>query len=168
METPIKAYAQKTGTITSLIGLVVAYLIPAAITAIDDGILKGLMWGKHLDNIWPNLLLGCVGIITSAYFLCGFLVHRTYSHLVAYIFKAIGLTLLVLLSGTIIGSTLGFVQEGDFHTWPKELGNDLFDYYAKPLFWIGIFGSIPASIIGAIWGWMVNMRKTSLQERVLF
>ncbi len=159
METTLKQYAQQTGTIASLIGLVVAYLIPAAIIAIDDGVLIGLMWGEHLDNIWPNLLLGCVGIITTAYLLCGFLAHGPYSHVLAYIFKALGLTLLVLLSGTIIGSTLGFVQECDYHSWPSELGNDIFDYFVKPLYWIGIFGSIPASIIGGIWGGIVCYKQ---------
>lgn len=155
MKTELEKYAQRTGTIASLIGLVVAYLLMAGIVAIDEGILKGLLWIQHLDNVWPNLLLGCAGILISAYALCGFLVQGGYSHPVAYTGKGMGLALLVLFAGTIIGSTLGFVQECDFHSWPMELGDDVFDYYAKPLYWIGMLGSLPAAIIGGIWGYII-------------
>jgi hypothetical protein len=48
---------------------------------------------------------------------------------------------LIFLIGTVSGSAVSMLLERHF---------DLFDYMVKPLFWLGIFGFIPAFVMGLV------------------
>jgi hypothetical protein len=58
----------------------------------------------------------------------------------------------VLFFGTLIGSTVGFLQEGLPKGYGYNLQQELYDYYFKPLYWIFMFGFIPTLISGIILG----------------
>ena len=157
MKTDLQKYAQRTGTIASLIGLVVGYLCMATIFGLDEGLVGGLSWGRRLDDIWPNLSLGCAGMVAASYWITGR--NIKYNNIVAATLTGAGFALLSLFLGILAGSTLGFLQEAQFAYWPSRLPDNLFDYYVKPLFWISLFGSLPAAIIGGIWGAVLHSHK---------
>ena len=157
MKTEFEKYAQRSGTIASLIGLVVGYLCIAILFGLDDGIIKGLRWGKRLDDIWPNLTLGCTGMVLTAYWITGRKLNP--NNVFAGTLTGAAFALVSLFLGTIVGSTLGFLQEAHFESWPEQLPDNLFDYYVKPLFWIALFGTLPAAIIGGIWGALLHHKQ---------
>ncbi len=55
-----------------------------------------------------------------------------------------------LFTGTVIGSTMGFIQEGLESIGTQD--NPFEDYYFKPLFWVMLFGSIPVVLVGRWFG----------------
>ena len=67
-----------------------------------------------------------------------------------YLLTGIKYAVLTLITGTLIGSSVGFLQEGI-----KDIGgfaNPFYDYYFKPLYWVTMFGIIPAIIVGLLFG----------------
>ena len=98
-----------------------------------------------------NLFVGIFGLFIGGYY-------------ISILTGIIGL-ILILLIGVLIGSSVGFIEEG-IEDFGKENGikNALFDYYVKPLFWIFLFGIIPTVIVGGILGY--GIKKNVLQHRV--
>ncbi|PHS63385.1 MAG: hypothetical protein COB12_09560 [Flavobacterium sp.] len=112
-----------------------------------------------------NLLVGICGL-----FIAGYYISLKMEKLIKFrkwnsvLIGIIGL-ILILLIGVLIGSSVGFIEEG-IETFDRENGikNALFDYYVKPLFWIFLFGIIPTVIVGGILGY--GIKKNVLQHRI--
>ncbi len=64
--------------------------------------------------------------------------------------------LLTLITGTLIGSSVGFIQEGIDNI--GGFGTPFYDYYFKPLYWVTMFGIIPAIAVG-LWSGRQIKRK---------
>ena len=54
----------------------------------------------------------------------------------------------VLLTTAFLSCGTGFIQEGIVHVGTDD--NPFEDYIFKPLYWVTVFGAIPAFIVG-IW-----------------
>ena len=108
---------------------------------------------KFIFNLKLNFLVGISGI----YFI-GYLVGKNLWRLKKKsakfkIVHGIVAIFLVLVIGTIIGSTVGFLEEGLPHS--IKYGNllyELFAYYFKPMYWILLFGSLPTLVSGIVLG----------------
>jgi len=111
-----------------------------------------------------NLFVGIFGLFIGGYYISirmeNLIKNRKWNSILTGI---IGL-ILILLIGVLIGSSVGFIEEG-IEDFGKENGikNALFDYYVKPLFWIFLFGIIPTVIVGGILGY--GIKKNVLQQR---
>jgi hypothetical protein len=109
-----------------------------------------------------NLLVGICGLFIAGYYISlkmeKLIKFRKWNSVLTGI---IGL-ILILLIGVLIGSSVGFIEEG-IENFDRENGikNALFDYYVKPLFWIFLFGIIPTVIVGGILGY--GIKKNILQ-----
>ena len=66
--------------------------------------------------------------------------------------------LLILIVASILGSTVGFLDAYPKDHYDYILQDAIVDYYFKPIFWIIIFGFIPALITGIPLG--VFIRKS--------
>jgi Na+/glutamate symporter len=112
-----------------------------------------------------NLLVGICGLFIAGYYISlkmeKLIKFRKWNSVLTGI---IGL-ILILLIGVLIGSSVGFIEEG-IETFDRKNGikNVLFDYYVKPLFWIFLFGIIPTVIVGGILGY--GIKKNVLQHRI--
>lgn len=106
-----------------------------------------------------NVFVGIFGLFIGGYYISilmeNLIKNRKWNSILTGI---IGL-ILILLIGVLIGSSVGFIQEG-IQDFSKENGikNALFDYYVKPLFWIFLFGIIPTIIVGGFLGY--GIKKT--------
>lgn len=129
---------------STLIGIAIAYMIMATLIGLDEGIV-GLLWITEFDY-WPNLLLGASGLVIMGFVfgrMAGVeIIERKKNHS----WVGIKYGFITLITGTIIGSTVGFIQEGLDNI--GTLDNPFEDYYFKPLFWIIVVGSIPVILIG--------------------
>lgn len=111
-------------------------------------------------NWTSNLVVAIIGLFTSGYFIA-----RKMDQLInlkkypSVLTGIIGL-FLILLVGILFGSSVGFIEEGLDHVQRNgRLGDALFDYYVKPLYWILLFGFIPTLIVGGFLGFMIKRKN---------
>ena len=145
-----KLIGQRLAIKSVLIGLTIAYIIfGGLIYSWDEKLLKSAFWIFDVD-FWYHLIIGAIGLLTLAYFfgqLAGveILINRRNEFL-----TGIKYGLITLLTGTLIGSSVGFIQEGLDNI--GEFSNPFYDYYFKPLYWVTMFGIIPVVIVGLWFG----------------
>jgi len=151
--------ARQIGCITtlkaSIAGLTLAYATFGAFMALDGNYLEALFWIVRFDY-WPNLLVGALGILACAYLFgrqagVAIILNRRNP-----IWIGIKYSFATLILGTVIGSTVGYLQEG-IH-YPSDLGSPFLDYYLKPLFWVFMAGLIPTIILGIWMGRRIKKR----------
>ena len=135
---------------SALIGLLIAYIIFAWVTYNwDQNLSKALFWILYVE-FWYHLMIGAFGLLTMAYFfgqLAGveILVKRKNE-----LWTGIKYGLITLVTGTLIGSSVGFIQEGIDNI--GGFSNPFYDYYFKPMYWVITFGIAPVIIIGLWFG----------------
>ena len=146
---------------SGLIGLCIAYLLFAVMMlSWDADYKKALFWIFDVEFKF-HLFIGAVGLLTMAYLfgqLAGveILIKRR-----NYLLTGVKYGILTLITGTLIGSSVGFLQEGIDNI--GGFSNPFYDYYFKPLYWVTMFGIIPAIIIGLLFGHQI---KSQGQKRL--
>lgn len=108
---------------------------------------------RFISNLILNLSVGVLGLYLVA-FLIGERLFLLKCRSSKYrIWHGILAIFCVLFFGTLIGSTVGFIQEGLPDGSNYCLKDELFDYYYKPFFWIMLFGFLPTLISGCLLGY---------------
>jgi hypothetical protein len=136
-----------------IFGLLIAYVIfSGLIYSWDRDLLKALLWIFEVE-FWYHLVIGAIGMLTMATmfgYLAGvdILIKERND-----LWTGIKYGFLTLVTGTIIGSSVGFIQEG--------IGNSggLYDYYFKPLYWVTLFGIIPVILVGLWFGRQIKKQE---------
>jgi hypothetical protein len=156
-----KQIGQRLAIKSGLIGIAIAYLIYAGVlTLLGDSFFSALLWISRVDYA-ANTIIGAVGLLAMAYLFGQLAGTEILIKKWNDTFVGIKYGLLTLWTATIIGSTLGFLQEGlDNIGSPDE---PFFDYYFKPLYWVTMFGLIPAIVVGVWFGGQI--RKRGLKMR---
>lgn len=141
---------------SAITGLVIAYVIFGWITfGWDKNLIKAVCWIFYV-KFWYHLLVGAFGLISMAYFFGRFAGTDILIKGRNAIITGIKYGFIILITGTIIGSSVGFIQEG-----VDDIGgfsNPFFDYYCKPLYWVMWFGFIPVIAVGAWFGKAIKKR----------
>ena len=143
-----KHIGQRLAIKSALIGLLIAYILFGWVTySWDQKLSKAVFWIFDVE-FWYHLVIGAIGLLTMAYFfgqLAGvdILVKRKNEF-----WTGIKYGLITLVTGTLIGSSVGFIQEGIDNI--GGFSNPFYDYYFKPMYWVTIFGIVPVVIVG-IW-----------------
>jgi hypothetical protein len=141
--------------ITISINLLIAFLVLASIIDFD---FKNSL--KFILDTKLNLSIGIFGLYFTGYLIGNklFFIKEKKSGL--KVIHGILSIFLILLLGTLIGSSVGWIQEG-LPSFIKygNLEKSIFDYYIKPLFWIMFFGFIPTLISGFILGYHLKKLK---------
>jgi hypothetical protein len=139
-------------------GFAVAGLALAAVIAcrVDVGLL-----------LWPQVWLGGLGVVLCARASARWLAARYANSGCARAalwgaLQAIG----CLVLGTVLGSIPGLVQGAD-QIRAFGIGEWLFDWLVKPLYWVLLIGSLPAILIGVSCGLVVRRRARALAGEVL-
>ncbi len=109
---------------------------------------------------WPTILLfGILGLYISGFYVAQKMDKEiNIKHQKTYLIGIPGL-LTILIIGTFIGSTMGFIQFGISEIGKNHLSDTIFDYYFKPYFWILFFGIIPTIITGFILGKLIKNHR---------
>ena len=110
---------------------------------------KALFWIVDVEFKF-HLFIGGIGLLTMAYFLGQLAGVEILIKKRNYWLTGVKYGILVLITGTLIGSSVGFLQEGI-----KDIGgfsNPFYDYYFKPMYWMLMFGIVPAIIVGLLFG----------------
>lgn len=145
-----KHIGQRLALKSALIGLFIAYILYARVTyGWDEKFSKAVFWIFDVEY-WYHLLIGATGLLAMAYFfgrLAGvdILVKQKNE-----IRTGIQYGLMTLFTGTLIGSSVAFIEEGIGNM--GGFSNPFYDYYFKPMYWVTIFGIVPAIIVGVWFG----------------
>lgn len=137
------------GLISVGLGLLIAQLIMTLMITTDEGFIKAFFWFTNIDY-WLNIFIGAFIMLACGHFygqLAGklILIKKWNSVLTGFL---IGLA--VLLTTTFFASWTGFIQEGIDKIGTND--DPFFDYIFKPMYWVTMFGLIPALIVGAWFG----------------
>jgi hypothetical protein len=124
-------------------------------SAIIDFDFRGTI--KFIIELKLNFLVGVLGLYFIRYIIGNQLNIINYKKGSLKIIHGILAIFLVLIFGTLIGSSVGFIEEGlPSYFKNGDLLHSLFDYYIKPIYWIMFFGFIPTLISGIVLGYQLK------------
>jgi hypothetical protein len=117
---------------------------------------------RFINHITLNLGLGIGALFLSAYFIADRMnYHINSKHRSSILVGQLG-SFTILICGILVGSTVGFVDEGiDSFNKLSNVGRAMLDYYLKPMYWILLFGAIPTIFFGTILGLSIRRKRVS-------
>ena len=145
-----KHIGQRLAIKSGLIGLLIAYSIFGGLLySWGMELLKAVFWIFEVE-FWYSLLVGAIGLLTLAYIFGRFAGVEILIKKRNELLTGIKYGLLILVTGTLIGSSVGFIQEGIDNF--GGFTNPFYDYYFKPMYWVTIYGIVPVIIVGLWFG----------------
>jgi hypothetical protein len=151
-----KKIGSRQGLISVGLGLLIAQLIMAYMVSKDQGFIKAFFWFTEID-FKLNILVGVFIMIVSGHFygqLAGKLILiRKWN----YIMTGFLISLAVILTATFLASWVDFIQEGKNKI--KTNDDPFFDYIFKPIYWVIMFGLIPALVVGIWFGKRIKRKE---------
>lgn len=152
-----KQIGQRLAMKSGIVGLTIAYIIFGWVTySWDSKFLNAIFWIANVEFAF-HLIIGAIGLMTMAYY---FGQHAGMDILIKKkndLFTGVKYGLLTLVTGTLIGSSVGFFQEGIDNI--GGFSNPFFDYYFKPMYWVTIFGILPTIIVGMWFGRQIKKQE---------
>ena len=143
------------GLISVGIGVLIAQLIMTYMMSIGKGWAKAFFWftdTKYVLNVFIGVLI---------MFIAGYFLGKLAGKLIIikqwnYALTGCLVGIEILLITTFITSWVGFFQEGISQMGTES--NPLYDYIVKPMYWVTIFGAIPALLVGVWFGWQIKKK----------
>jgi hypothetical protein len=158
-----KKIGSKQGLICAALGVLIAQLIMTWMT-LDEGFIKAFFWFMTI-NYKLNIFIGVIIMLASGHLhgqLAGkaILIKKRNFILVGFLCG-----MAVLLTTAFLSGWTGFFQEGIYNIDTDD--NPFVDYIFKPLFWVTIFGVIPALLVGIWLGGQIKRkgRKHNTQQK---
>ena len=162
-EAEAKKIGSRQGLIYSGLGVVIAQSIMTAMFSSDQNFFKAFFWVTSV-NYKLNLLVGIIILLLSGHFygqIAGraILIKKRNFILVGFLCG-----MAVLLTTAFLSGWTGFFQEGIHNIGTNA--DPFEDYIFKPLYWVTMFGIIPALLVGIWFGGQIKRkeRKHSTQQ----
>ncbi|HEV2833468.1 MAG TPA: hypothetical protein VGW31_15920 [Hanamia sp.] len=142
-----KKIGSRQGLIAVALGVLIAQLIMTAMISFDQSFFKAFFWFTKIDYKL-HILIGIIIMLFCGHFygqLAGkaILINKKNFILVGFLCG-----MAVLLTTAFLAGWTGFFQEGIDNIGTHD--NPFEDYIFKPLYWVTVFGIIPALLVG-IW-----------------
>lgn len=157
--TEAKRIGSRQGLISVGLGALIAQMIMTLIIASDNGFIRAFLWFTRIDY-WLNILIGVIIIFACGYFygqLAGNLILlKKWNHILTGFLTGLA----VIVTTTFFASWTGFIQEGIDNIGTND--DPFFDYIFKPMYWVILFGLIPALLVGI---WFGRQIKKKGQEK---
>jgi hypothetical protein len=161
-EAEAKQIGSRQGLISVVIGLLIAQLIMTTLISSDDGFLKSFFWFTTI-SYKLNILVGAIIMLISGHFfgqLAGKAILLKRKNFIVVGFLS---GMAVLLTTAFLSGWTGFLREGIRNIGTNE--NPFEDYIFKPLFWVTLFGAIPAFIVGIWFGRQIKVKGKKREFR---
>lgn len=147
--TEAKRIGSRQGLISVGLGVLIAQLIMTLLISTNQGFIKAFFWFIDVDY-WVNILIGVIIMFVCGYFygqLAGklIIIKKWNSIMVGFLTG-----LAVILTTSFFASWTGFIQEGIANIGTHD--DPFFDYIFKPMYWVTLFGLIPALLVGVWFG----------------
>lgn len=164
--TEAKKIGSRQGLISVGLGLLIAQLIMTLLISTDEGFIDAFLWFTDIDY-WINILIGVVIMLACGHFygeLAGKLILiRKWN----FVLTGFLIGLAVILTTAFFASWTGFIQEGIDNIGTND--DPFFDYIFKPMYWVTMFGLMPALIVGVWFGGRIKKKgkkKNGTQQGV--
>jgi hypothetical protein len=156
-----KSIGGRQGLIAAATGIIIAYTIMVYMFSADYSLSAALFWFANVEYKL-NLLIGVALMLLVAY-LFGRAAGR------AIIVKKYNAALVGIICGVAVLVTTAFLcgWTGFFREGIRSIGtgdDPLQDYVFKPLYWVTIFGFIPAVLVGVAFGIRVQRRGSVVES----
>jgi hypothetical protein len=161
-EKEAKRIGSKQGIISVLIGLLIAQLIMTIMISSDQGFYKAFFWFSTIDYKL-NIFIGAIIMILCGHFYGQFSGKAILIKKWNFILVGFLCGMAVLLTTAFLAGWTGFIQEGIDNIGTGD--NPFEDYIFKPLFWVTIFGAIPALIVGIWFGGRIKVKGKKLDKK---
>jgi hypothetical protein len=119
--------------------------------AMAGGIVAALVGGRVISEFPVGVATGAAATLAASRWLGGRVQPRLEA---ASLARAVGLGASVAFAtlqiGILSGSLPQLFLDANVERW--GLGTELFDYLFKPLYWMNLFGLVPAVVLGAFFG----------------
>lgn len=150
-----KRIGSKQGLISAGLGLLIAQLIMTTFVSLDKDFVEAFFWFTSIDYKL-NILIGGGIMLFCGHFYGQLasntiLIRKSNSMLIGWL-----CSMGVLLTTAFLAGWTGFVQEGIYKINTND--DPFVDYIFKPFFWVTIFGTIPALIVGIWFGARVKAK----------
>ncbi|QNA45769.1 hypothetical protein [Lacibacter sediminis] len=153
--TEAKKIGSRQGLLSVIIGLIIAQLIMTGLISSDKEFIKAFFWFTTIDYKL-NIFIGAAIML-----ICGHLygqIAGTQILIKKRNFILVGFLsgMAVLLTTAFFAGWTGFFQEGLDNIGTND--DPFEDYIFKPLFWVTIFGFIPALLVGIWFGAQIKRK----------
>lgn len=154
-ETEAKKIGSRQGLISVGLGLLIAQLIMTSLISSDKGFFKAFFWFTTI-NYKLNIFVGAIIMLLNGHIfgqLAGkaILIKKGNFILVGFLCG-----MAVLLTTAFLSGWTGFIQEGIDNIGTND--NPFEDYIFKPLYWVTIFGIVPAFLVGIWFGGQIKRK----------
>jgi hypothetical protein len=154
-ETEAKKIGSRKGLISVGLGLLIAQLIMTSLISSDKGFFKAFFWFTTI-TYKLNIFVGAIIMLLSGHIfgqLAGkaILIKKRNFILVGFLCG-----MAVLLTTAFLSGWTGFIQEGIDNIGTND--NPFEDYIFKPLYWVTIFGIVPAFLVGIWFGGQIKRK----------
>ncbi len=135
------------------IGVALFYLVGVFLFS-NEG-LRSLLWLQYLDLYnWLFIANWIITFYVLAIFVGNYAGFEILSRKKSALIVGVKSGVIILCLAAVIGCLLGFITEGIEN---MGSGDNIFvDYFMKPVFWIVIYGVIPAILVGIFFGWRIK------------
>jgi hypothetical protein len=155
----------KQGLISVGLGILIAQLIMTAMISSDQGFFKAFFWFLDVDYKL-NLFIGCIIMLFCGYYYGKIAGKAIIIKQRNFILVGFLCAIAVLLTTAFLAGWVGFFQEGIDNIDTND--NPFEDYIFKPLFWVTLFGIIPASLVGLWFGGQIKRRGKKHNKSMQF
>lgn len=155
--TEARRTGSRQGLITAGLGLLIAQMIMMGMFSIDQGLTDSFLWFVDIDYKL-NVVIGAIILLACGHFygqLAGKLIVINNRN---YILTGIVTGIVSLWTTVFLASWTGFFREGIQNIGTPD--DPFYDYIIKPIYWVNIFGLIPATLLGIYFGARIKKRSS--------
>ena len=159
-EEKAKQIGSRQGLKAVCIGFLIAQLIMTQLSSSDE-YFKAFFWFMTIN--WKlNILIGAIMMLLVGHFSGQMAGKAIIIKKRNFILVGIFCGIVVLLATGLLSGVTGFLQEGVNNIGTDD--NPFEDYFLKPLYWITLFGIIPALLVGIWFGNQIKKRGNQFQN----
>lgn len=164
-ETLAKKIGSRQGLICAGLGVLIAQIIMTAMMSSDQNLSKAFFWFTRVDYKL-NLLIGAVILFICGHFYGQFagkaILFKRHNYIIVGFLSGMA----VLLTTAFLSGWTGFFQEGLDNLGTDD--NPFEDYIFKPLYWVTIFGILPAFLVGLWFGRQIKIKGKRHEMKGVF
>lgn len=164
-ETVARKIGSRQGLICAGLGVSIAQLIMTALISSDQNIFKAFLWFTRVDYKL-NLFIGIVILFACGHFYGQFAGKAILIKRQNYILVGFLSGMAVLLTTAFLSGWTGFFQEGLDNLGTND--NPFEDYIFKPLYWVTIFGIVPAFLVGLWFGGQIKIKGKRYEKKGVY
>ncbi|MES2649278.1 MAG: hypothetical protein V4717_20535 [Bacteroidota bacterium] len=161
-ERDAKTIGSKQGLLSVAIGLLIAQIIMTTLISSEQGFIKAFFWFTKIDYKL-NLFVAAIFMLVCGHFYGQFAGKSILINKKNFIIVGVLCGMAVLLTTAFLAGWTGFIQEGIDNVGTGD--NPFEDYIFKPIYWVTIFGSIPAFLVGIWFGQQIKVQGKKLDKK---